>query len=249
MSRHRHRRTRSGAWRWGAVVAGMAALVMVISMATVQQVDAPTDSPNQERGRRTATALEPEAAPPSATSPAVPTPAGQRVPDTGPGTFEGAAGSSPRTGSAGTLLTYRVEVEKNLPLSASAFAASVDATLGDERGWTKRGAHSFRRDEDASIRIVLATPTTTDRLCAPLRTRGDVSCRNGNVVAINAVRWFRGADTYGDDVDGYRDYVINHEVGHSLGFSHVRCPARGAKAPVMLQQTLRLEGCESNPWP
>jgi hypothetical protein len=172
-----------------------------------------------------------------------------RVPDVGSQKFRIAAGASPRTGRAGELIRYRVEVEVEVPFDADVFARDVDRTLGDRRSWTKTGLYSFQRNESGPLRIVLATPETTDRLCAPLETRGEVSCRNGNVVAVNALRWSRGARTYGNDIKSYRAYVINHEVGHSLGLPHVPCPAHAARAPVMLQQTLGLDGCDANPWP
>lgn len=189
----------------------------------------------------------PPAAPPTVT--ATPTPASvpAQVPTAGSGRFSTAAGGSEVVGS-GRRVAYRVEVEDDLPIAAPAFAKAVDKTLGDERGWTTQG-YAFQRTPDADLRIVLASPATTDRLCHPLRTNGRVSCRNGNDVVINARRWFDGAKSYPDDVSRYRQYVINHEVGHSFGLGHQTCPANGAKAPVMLQQTLGLQGCEANPWP
>ncbi len=170
------------------------------------------------------------------------------VPETGSGSFKIADGSSARVGR-GQLVSYQVEVEGGISVTPADFAAAVDSTLADRRGWSARGRYAFQRQSAARLRIVLATPSTTDRLCAPLNTAGEVSCRNGNVVAINAKRWMNGAPSYGNDIARYRHYVINHEVGHSLGLNHTGCPAPNTKAPVMLQQTLGLQGCKANPWP
>ena len=115
-------------------------------------------------------------------------------------------------------------------------------------GWAAR--HQLVRvDGHADLRIVLATPETADQLCAPLDTGGRLSCRNGEDVVINAWRWQFGADSYPGDLTGYRRYVVNHETGHALGYPHVSCPESEQRAPVMLQQTKGLEGCEPNPWP
>ena len=126
----------------------------------------------------------------------------------------------------------------------------VDATLADSRSWIASGEHAFQRvDTDGDVRVLLSTPSTTDKLCAPLQTRGEVSCRNGTLVVVNAKRWHRGIEAYGADVDGYRHYLINHEMGHALGFSHADCPGAGEVAPIMLQQSYGLDACTPNPWP
>ncbi|MEJ7634733.1 DUF3152 domain-containing protein [Aeromicrobium sp.] len=174
-------------------------------------------------------------------------PASVTVPTSGEGTFTVATGTSTQE-AVGQVITYQVEVENGLPFDARKFAARVDRTLTDRRGWIRNG-YSFNRRTRATQRIVLASPSTVDRLCAPLLTRGQVSCRNGNIVVINAVRWAKGAESYRKDLDGYRTYVINHEVGHSLGRIHEPCPGPGSLAPVMHQQTLGLNGCTKNPWP
>ncbi|MDO7867395.1 DUF3152 domain-containing protein [Nocardioides jiangxiensis] len=197
-----------------------------------------------------------DAAVPDVRGGAVPTPGvrpviaalGPEVPHRATGSFVTAP--APRAAPVGDAVTYRVEVERGLPYDAVGFARAVDRTLGDPRSWPARtGRPMARVDGAADLRIVLASPATTDRLCAPLTTEGQVSCRNGDDVVINALRWAQGAPSYGGDVAAYRIYVVNHEVGHGLGHGHARCTGRGDFAPVMLQQTLGLHGCRANPWP
>jgi hypothetical protein len=147
------------------------------------------------------------------------------------------------------LVRYTVEIERGLDLDSAEVTAVVDTTLADKRSWTAAG-YTFRRvGGGGDLRILLATPDTVDKLCAPLLTRGQVSCRNQRLVVLNHRRWMLGAPAYGANIAAYRQYLLNHEVGHFLGHGHVGCPGAGRYAPVMLQQTLRLDGCRPNPWP
>jgi hypothetical protein len=163
------------------------------------------------------------------------------------------AGSSPAPGS-GTPKRVRVEVERGLPVNPDVFAAFVMATLNDARGWGAQGAVTFERTGgDADIRVVLASAATVDAMCAPLRTNGKWSCGRYGHAALNADRWVHGAEAFneatGGDLLAYRQYLVNHEVGHLLGHPHEHCPAAGAPAPVMVQQSITLEGCRPNGWP
>ena len=122
-------------------------------------------------------------------------------------------------------MPYTVEIERGLPFAPRATASIVDATLSDDRGWIAVRGATFRRvASDADLRILVATPGTTDRLCAPLATRGCVSCRNGELVVLNARRWAVGVRHYGSFLTDYRRYLVNHEVGHALGEAHVSYP-------------------------
>ncbi|WP_307868516.1 DUF3152 domain-containing protein [Cellulosimicrobium cellulans] len=173
------------------------------------------------------------------------------APDLG-GTLVVVPGEAPAPGT-GTVRSVRVEVEQGLPVDGEIFATAVLATLNDPRGWSGPDGVTFSRTaaDDASIRVVLASPATTDRMCAPLATEGKYSCGNSvsGVAVLNFERWVLGAPDFGDDVATYRQYLVNHEVGHVLGHGHEDCPAPGAVAPVMVQQSISAQGCVTNGWP
>ena len=57
-------------------------------------------------------------------------------------------------------------------------------------------------------------------------------------VFINVARWVRGAVPFQGDIGSYRQYLINHEVGHAIGYTtHEPCDENGGLAPIMMQQT------------
>ncbi|MEP7159765.1 MAG: DUF3152 domain-containing protein [Dermatophilaceae bacterium] len=178
------------------------------------------------------------------------------VPQRGAGTTHVLSVPGQDSERSGRAVRYTVEVEDGAGVDEAEFARTVRDVLTDRRGWEPQdGVHFVNVDpsaaaEGASVwtHITLATPDTVDRLCAPLDTGGQVSCRNGDRVALNAVRWTQGVKSYVDDLAHYRIYMINHEVGHAIGHGHESCPGAGQAAPVMLQQTLGLQGCTKYPW-
>jgi hypothetical protein len=185
---------------------------------------------------------------PRPTTPA-PTPAVVTIPVSGTGQLVTVPGTAGPLGP-GTPMTYRLEIEGGLPLDGAAVAAQVQRTLTDPRGWQPIEHVAFvRTPGPASFELILASPTMVDRLCYPLDTIGELSCRNGNRVILNAKRWVNAVPWYRGHIDDYRAYLVNHEVGHRLGHSHQTCPAPGAPAPVMVQQSKSLYGCAPNPWP
>jgi len=148
-------------------------------------------------------------------------------------------------------LTYRVEIEQGLSFNGAVVAAAIHKTLTDARGWQAIHPVSFERTDkpDADLRVILATPTLTDKLCLPLDTGGEVSCRVENRVVLNAKRWMYAVPAYAGKIDLYRSYLVNHEVGHALGHGHSTCAQKNTPAPVMMQQTKGLVGCLPNAWP
>jgi hypothetical protein len=172
-----------------------------------------------------------------------------RLVQVGTGNLVVVPGSAPAPRPAAPRMTVRVEVEEGIGVDGPAFAAFVMDTLNDPRGWGHGGTLSFARTSGAAdIRVILASPDTSERLCAPALTRGTTSCGGGGRAILTMYRWMSGLPDYGSDRTGYRQYMINHEVGHVLGHAHAYCDP-GHLAPVMVNQTKGLQGCLPNPWP
>lgn len=142
---------------------------------------------------------------------------------------------------------YRVEDRVGMP----GFVATVDAVLGDPRGWTRAG---FRlvHDDAATFAVVLVEPDEAQARCLPMDVYRKYSCQNGPIVVLNAERWRHATPEWTGDLATYREMLVNHEFGHLLGQKHPpkpQCPAPGEPAPVMAQQSTELDGCLPNPWP
>lgn len=190
-------------------------------------------------------------------------------------------GGAPKVGQ-GTAkeFTYTVEVEDGVDTTAfggdEGFAQMVSETLANPKSWTHNPQFAFTRVDGAAaepdFRVSLSSPMTVREGCGydiPL----EASCYNPAYaqtqprVMVNEARWVRGAVPFQGDVGSYRQYLINHEVGHAIGYQrHESCPANGELAPVMMQQTfstsnndaarfdpetVRPDGktCRFNPWP
>jgi uncharacterized protein DUF3152 len=211
------------------------------------------------------------------------------LPNGGPFTEAGAKswhvvpGSLPQVGQGtAKVFKYTVEVENGMDPTAfggdDAFAAMADQTLANPKSWVHDAQFAFVRMDanDKSkpdIRISLSSPMTVRQGCGyefPLET----SCYNPSYgsevqprVFINEARWVRGALSFQGDVGSYRQYLINHEVGHAIGYlRHEACDKQGGLAPIMMQQTfstaddddakfdpewVKADGktCRFNPWP
>lgn len=180
---------------------------------------------------------------------------GGEVPWVATGTFTVAPRQVPAPDPQRRQVNVLVRVEDGLPVNADAFSLEVMGILNDPRGWGPIDGVSFARtdvDADAAIVVTLASPATTEMLCGELPTRGYTSCGRGRPVNINAARWTTASTAFlaaDGDLHSYREYVVNHEVGHSLGHGHETCAEPAALAPVMMQQTLTVGECRANGWP
>jgi hypothetical protein len=173
----------------------------------------------------------------------------------GAGTLAVVDGASAVSGT-GPLQRFIVEVEDGIQVDGATFAGAVETTLFDPRSWGNGGRYSFQRVGAAEaaagqfeFRVSLVSPGSMETYCPGVGTGGYTSCRYGDRAVINLARWATAVPDYEGDVATYRQYVVNHEVGHVLGNGHRPCPGPGQVAPVMQQQTLGLEGCVKNAWP
>lgn len=207
-------------------------------------------------------------------------PPGGAFTESGDGTFRVAGQSGLEVGEGKEkTIRYTVEIENGVDTTAyggdSAFAAMVDATLSDPRGWTNDPQFKFVHvgaDEEVDTRIRLTSLATTAELCGDvlaLETSCHTTVTGESTVILNESRWVRGAKPYEGDLGNYRQYLINHEVGHAIGYAaHQPCGGEGKLAPIMMQQTIELNNakiaelspydvyngqddvtCEPNPWP
>ncbi|MDU0478893.1 DUF3152 domain-containing protein [Staphylococcus chromogenes] len=195
----------------------------------------------------------------------------------GNGTFRVVGQPGPKVGQGkDKVFSYVIEVEDGLNTAAyggdEAVATMVDATLNNPKGWTADPAFAFQHvapDQRPEFRIQLASLDTTHEKCGhDLSMETSCFTSDGNRVILNESRWVRGATTAQGDLGLYRQYLINHEVGHGLGYAdHQPCAANGQLAPIMMQQTLSLnnselfgidstevyaddhKACSFNPWP
>ena len=261
-------------WKLARAVVLLVVLVALVGFATHKWVDrgrdaramatAPAAAQTLPETPASASALATVASPaptPTATTTAGPTQApAPRVDEqgfshsdaVGDGTWTIADPVAPSQPGAATVYRYVLRVEGGTSVDAAAAAVVVENVLNDDRGWRGTEGVSFEQVDDpaaADFTLSIATPTTTDALCAPLETIGMWNCRNGTNVVLNSDRWTYGSPTF-SSVDAYHVYEINHEVGHFLGHEHEYCAGAGLTSPVMAQQSRTREGgCTENGWP
>jgi Protein of unknown function (DUF3152) len=250
------RRRASRIWAgWTSLVLAMAGLAAVVALGpswlSAPGPPGPPDPPGRS-GRAAPAApsapvgpAEGSAAPPTdRTSGEAPTAGTASVPSAGP-----VLPSAP-TGADGRIFTYSVRAAGAVRTDLEEFARAARRTYADARGWSSRGLMVFRQVPDGGdFTLWIATPERVQAFGSVCDRTWN--CRSGRNVIINEVRWQSGSPSgvLAGDLAAYRAMAINHETGHWLGLSHRNCPAPGAPAPVMQQQSIDLQGCRPNPWP
>ncbi len=148
-------------------------------------------------------------------------------------------------------ITYCTAARGVTDSELSAMNSKAASTLNAKRGWSLGGNVTFQAANancEFTLWLVAADQMPTfGAICDAMW-----SCAVRPNVAINYDRWRGASDAWNKDggsLEDYRVMVINHEVGHWLGFDHSNCPGSGQAAPVMQQQSIDLQGCSFSPWP
>jgi hypothetical protein len=211
-------------------------------------------------------------------------PAGGPYTEAGARTWHVVPGTTPQVGTGtAKVFRYTVEVEDGVDTTSfggdEAFGRMVDQTLANPKSWIHNQQFAFERIDagEPDFRVSLTSPMTIREGCG-YEIQLEASCYNPVYqpadggppeprVFINEARWVRGAVPFQGDIGSYRQYLINHEIGHAIGYQHHEgCDEKGALAPIMMQQTFSTSNadaskfdpdwvksddktCRFNPWP
>lgn len=139
---------------------------------------------------------------------------------------------------------FRTSVDSDVNYSDEQFRREVTIYLHDPDGWAR--FYEF---------VYAPTgPAKHIRLCHPRTIKRNgckedyLSCAilGGTDIWLNSDRWMHGSKASRLPLEEYRQYIVSHEMGHSLGYEHTTCPGPGMPAPIMLQQTLGIGKCSPN---
>ncbi|RBO92434.1 uncharacterized protein DUF3152 [Nocardia puris] len=194
----------------------------------------------------------------------------------GTGTWRVVPGTTAKVGEGREYsFRYTVEIEDGIDTSGfggdESVAKMIDSTLANPKSWSHDPKFAFQRIDqgEPDFRISLTSRQTTREVCG-FEIPIDSSCYHADLdrVVLSEVRWVRGALAFEGDIGSYRQYQINHEVGHAIGYhQHQPCETDGGLAPIMMQQTfgtknndiaeldphgvVPMDGkrCRFNPWP
>lgn len=195
--------------------------------------------------------------------PGDPGPAGASA--AGPSSAESPAGIAREPcgpASASLRFGFRIEVDREVRrehgITVVEFGRAVRRFLCDPEGWLRSGEVRYRYNPDGRYLIGLRTRQNVRERCRRIvgePVSGNYSCAGSAAreVVINIGPWTRGTDGFPAGLSTYRRMLINHEVGHAMTMRHRSCPRDGARAPVMMQQSMgmNLNGstCRPNPRP
>jgi uncharacterized protein DUF3152 len=146
-------------------------------------------------------------------------------------------------------MKYTIKIDDKYHLNKNLIINKIKNTLNDKRGWIKFG-YIFEYVDSKKNADFIITFKDNDEIVDICDLAG-LSCAdtNENIIYFNLYRWKKGSNKSMLNLDDYRNYVINHEVGHILGKHHIPLGKKGTKAPIRIQQTVGIGHHKPNSWP
>ena len=131
----------------------------------------------------------------------------------------------------------------------------IRKTLNHQQGWVQDG-HVFEvvQNHDKRDVVIHLQDRATMRKLFPqkyLRNLSVTDMRNTPFhIHIDRLNWNNVPRDFEGTLETYRQYLIQHEMGHVLGHGHQPPPRHSHKpCPVMMQQTKGTKKkCRANPW-
>lgn len=131
----------------------------------------------------------------------------------------------------------------------------ISDIIHDSRGWAGIG-YAFRRVYDTTpqpdiVILKLSRQQMRRKFAGRPDLKGLSVTSQGpevSVIYIDDLNWRHPPEFFSGNLQLYRAYLIQHEVGHCLGFDHVPASVNMTRCPVMYQQTRGTITCRANPW-
>ncbi len=141
------------------------------------------------------------------------------------------------------IIRFRTEVSPDVSYSPDRFRDEVTIYLNDPDGWAQWNVFEYAPTGPAKVICLASKRAIKEVGCG----EDEMSCAvlGGTDIWLNADRWMYGAPKSKLSLEEYRQYLVTHEMGHSLGYEHAKCPGSGP-VPVMVQQTLGIGACTPN---
>ena len=141
------------------------------------------------------------------------------------------------------IVRFRTRVDPDVPYSDTQFRREATIYLNDPDGWARW--HHFEYAETGPAKLIRLASKRAIKAVGCVEDELSCAILGGTDIWLNAERWMKGGPKSLLSLEEYRQYMVTHEMGHSLGYDHAKCPGSGP-VPVMVQQTLGIGSCEPN---